>query len=68
MEFFDKERELRWLYFEKEIVIVSVEKVVIKWILDEERLVGYKEELSVKDVNFVVKKELKLDVSDENIK
>lgn len=68
MEFFDKERELRWLYFEKEIVIVSVEKVVIKWILDEERLAGYKEELSVKDVNFVVKKELKLDVSDENIK
>ena len=68
MEFLDKERELRRLHLEKEIAIASAEKVAIKRILDEERLAGYKEESSVKDVNPAVKQELKPDVSDENIK
>ena len=68
MEFLDKERELRRLHLEKEIAIASAEKVAIKRILDEERLAGYKEESSVKDVNLAVKQELKPDVSDENIK
>ena len=68
MEFLDKERELRRLHLEKEIAIASAEKVARKRILDEERLAGYKEESSVKDVNPAVKQELKPDVSDENIK
>ena len=68
MEFLDKERELRRLHLEKEIAIASAEKLAIKRILDEERLAGYKEESSVKDVNPAVKQELKPDVSDENIK
>ena len=45
-----------------------LDKVAIKRILDEERLAGYKEESSVKEVNPAVKQELKPDVSDENIK
>ena len=68
MEFLDTERELRRLHLEKEIAIASTEKVAIKQILDEERLAGDKEESSVKDVNPVVKQELKPDISDKNIK
>lgn len=63
MKFFEKERELRRLQFEKELVIVNVEECVVKRIFEEEKiLVGDREEIRS------VMKELKLDLGYENIK
>ena len=62
MEFLEKERELRRLQLEKELAIANAEECAIKRILEEEKMsAGDREEVKS------VKKELKTDLSQENI-
>jgi len=63
MEFLEKEKELRQLQLEKELAIANAEECAIKRILEEEKIsAGDRKEIGS------VKKELKSDLSHENIK
>ena len=63
MEFLEKESELRRLQLKKELAIMNAEECAIKRILEEEKISA-----SDREVVRSVKKELKPELSHENIK